>query len=166
MSNISLQRVFFANCPSTLLQSAWLTCQKIFIKIILQTIESPTKFAKLSTRKKFNTIQYILLYRYSTSRGSCAFVQQCVSLVVHCSHKRQSVSSEWTELEVGIVLWISTLFEHRTSSSVQCIKEVRIPYFFDQTPRLLFISLHVLCSYYSWAVFISLESLETSTTAG
>ena len=52
MSNISLQRVFFTNCPLTLLQSAWLTCQKIFIKIILRTIESPTKFAKLSTRKK------------------------------------------------------------------------------------------------------------------
>ena len=57
------------------------------------------------------------------------------------------------------------------------------PYFLDQTLRLLFISLLVLYSYYSraatirgWllfeggyysrAAFISLESLETSTTAG
>ena len=43
---------------------------------------------------------------------------------------------------------------------------VYIPYFFDQMPRLLFISLLVLCSYYSRAAFISLESPETSTTAG
>ena len=53
--------------------------------------------------------------------------------------------------------------------------KARVPYmyFFDQTSRLLFISLHVLCGYYSRAAttmylraaFISLESFEMSTTA-
>ena len=42
-------------------------------------------------------------------------------------------------------------------------KRTCIQYFFDQTPRLLFISLVVLCSYYSRAAFISLESPWTST---
>ena len=42
----------------------------------------------------------------------------------------------------------------------------QLPYFFDQTLLLLFISLLVLCGYYSRAAFISLESPETSTTAG
>ena len=41
-----------------------------------------------------------------------------------------------------------------------------LPYFFDQTPRLLFISLLVLCGYYLRVAFISLESLETLTMAG
>ena len=41
-----------------------------------------------------------------------------------------------------------------------------IPYFFNQTLLLLFISLLVLCGYYSRVAFISLESLETSTAAG
>ena len=47
-----------------------------------------------------------------------------------------------------------------------------IPYFFNQTPRLLFISLLVFVrllfegGYYSRAAFISLESPETSSTAG
>ena len=36
--------------------------------------------------------------------------------------------------------------------------------FFDQTPRLLFISLLILCGYNSRVAFISFESLVTSTT--
>ena len=46
------------------------------------------------------------------------------------------------------------------SSTFCCIQ---VLYFFDQTPQLLFISLLVLCGYYSRAAFISLESPETST---
>ena len=52
------------------------------------------------------------------------------------------------------------------SFSYYALDFYELPYFFDQTPRLLFISLLVLCGYYSRAAFIFLESLETSMTAG
>ena len=46
------------------------------------------------------------------------------------------------------------------------VKQVYIPYFFEQTPRLLFILLLILCSYYSRAAFISLETLRRQRWLG
>ena len=45
----------------------------------------------------------------------------------------------------------STLFEH-TSSSVQCNKEVGIPYFFNETPWLLFI--FCAATIQGWCLFL------------
>ena len=53
--------------------------------------------------------------------------------------------------------------------TIECCQgydESVVPYFFNQMPWLLFISLLLLCGFYLRAVFISLESVETSTMAG
>ena len=54
----------------------------------------------------------------------------------------------------------------QTAMYTQMCNITQIPYFFNQTPQLLFFRCSFLCGYYSRAAFISLESLKTPTMAG
>ena len=86
-----------------------------------------------------------------------------------------------SEYERRGVHWNQTFVQNilKYLVTVECCQgyvESVVPYFCNQTPRLLFISLLLLCDYYlrvvtirRWRLFeggVSLESLETSTMVG
>ena len=52
---------------------------------------------------------------------------------------------------------LSEVTTPHAGTGLQNLMPSQIPYFFDQMPRLLFISLLILCGYYSKAAFITLD---------